>query len=197
MRRSTILMASLGLVACTGARSTAVAPPSPATQPESTTTTTVAFDTANATIRGDVPYPDTSGDDWLRIASELHEFGGWLFEHPTPDLVALWGEPGTPPFEALHSYLVEYADRGWRDLPGGRAEIRSADLQLLSDDGSLAQVLVVDDYDGAVTVDASGTVVKTDEDRPPGASMWKLRKTDEGWRIIEVTHLGPANWVAE
>ncbi len=206
MKQATVLLlaALTFCTACSEAQTTTTAPPSttataaPTTSaPSSTTSTKGPPDTVTSTTENDIPYPDTSGDDWLKIATELEAYGGWLFENPRPELVKRWAVPGTPPYEELHAFLTTYAENGWRDLQGGRAEIRSADLQTMSDDGTLAQVVVVSDYDGALTVDRSGNVVKEDEDRPPRAWSWKLRNTEDGWKLIEVTFLGLAEWEEE
>lgn len=204
MSRSISLLLALGTVAtaCSDTASPVTGAAVSSTASSTTTTTAPAATTSsNPTVHTvpeeEIPYPDMSGDDWDRIVSEVMTFWGWLYENPNPLLVQAASLPGSPAAERFGEVIEEYASNGWHDLPGGRAEYRSAELQTISEDGSLARVLVIDDYDGAVTVDAEGRVVKTDEDRPPGAWAWKLRMTADGWRIIEVMYLGPANWEEE
>ncbi|MGF1666865.1 MAG: hypothetical protein ACFCVC_11415 [Acidimicrobiia bacterium] len=195
-------MVSIGLVvaACSGSAeptvTVATTPPSTTTTTavETTTTTTVATTTTSpapsTTVAPEPPIPDTSGDDWTKIMTELYAFAGWLFQNPDSSLLGYLALPGSEVDLNLGGLLREYEAESWRELPGGGSAIREVALQ--SESGGRAVVLVIDDFDGSVAVDAEGTVVREDEDRPVSGFLWTLELgEDERWRLVAAEPLGP------
>ncbi len=143
MRRGVPVLLVLALVVgcsssgATGSTTTTEAPP---TTVETTTTTQVTTTTVEATttttepptttsVDDTIPYPDNTGTDWFKIVTELEAFGGWLFEHPDPDLSGVHLRTRKPRLRMVAGGIIEeYAAKGWRDLPGGRAEILAAEF---------------------------------------------------------------------
>jgi hypothetical protein len=199
-------MVSVGLLvaACSGAAepeptvATTVPTTTTTTTVETTSTTVAPTTTTTAapatTVAAEPPIPDTSGDDWTKIMTELYELGDWLYEYPDSSLLEYLAVPDSE-FDLNFGALIrQYEADGWSQLPGGESVLREVALQ--SESGGRAVVLVVDDFDGATTVDAAGTVVRVKADRPANAFLWTLeRGGDQRWRIVEVESLGPVEGV--
>ncbi len=207
MRRGVPVLLVLALVVgcssngATGSTTTTTdAPPTTAettTTTQSTTTTveettTTTEPPSTTAVDDTIPYPDNTGTDWFKIVTELEAFGGWLGEHPDPSLIRLIAVESSPIYKGIDQVISEYATSGWRDLPGGRAEILAAEFAAGVVDLGEVQVRVASDYDGATTVDSEGTVVRTTPDEDPKVTTWTLRGSEaEGWRLYSVTYVGP------
>jgi hypothetical protein len=201
-----VIPVGLMVAACSGSAEPAV---TVATTLPSTTTTTTAVETTtttaapttttsaapSTTVAPEPPIPDTSGDDWTKIMTELYALVSWLYQNPDPSLVGALAVPEGMYHTRFSEVIQNYVDNGWRDLPGGHAEVREAVLQ--SKSGGQAVVLVIDDFDGAVTVDAGGSVARETPDRPPHAALYTLQTSEDGWRILAVENLGPVEGVGE
>jgi hypothetical protein len=195
---------AVGVVACSApdavpsSRSTTITAVMTTSTVAETTTTTAAETTTTAvettTTSGGIPYPDTTGDDWFKIVTEIEAFGGWLFENPDEALLSQIVLPGSPWDTLLRSLVTEYVINGWRDLPDGRAQILEVTLQRES--AGAVVLLVVSDFDGATTVDATGVVVEEQADTEPQARVWFLDQQDDGrWLIYDVVPIGPVGGV--
>jgi hypothetical protein len=157
-----------------------------AAMPETTTT-----GVETTTTSGGIPYPDTIGDDWFEIVSEIEAFAGWLFENPDPGLVGEIAEPGSAAATVLLGRIEDYVVNGWRDLPDGRVEIREVTVQSVGSTETV--VLVVSDFDGATTVDASGAIVEEKTDTTPFLHVWYLSLQPDGaWLVTGLEPIGPA-----
>ncbi len=170
----------------TAAATTTVVEPS--TSIDSTTTTTVS----------EIPFPDTTGEDWKRIVTEIVAFIGWLYENPMPELLERVAVPGSPYFERNIETYREYEAKGWRDLPGGRASV--VVVALAAGDPASGSVIlrVASEYDGATTVDGDDQVVREDPGREPLVRTWVLEGSrEEGWRIVDLSTVGPYEGGAE
>ena len=200
-----LMVMAAAVVACTGNSATSTSSvPSTAlttvTTAAETTTSSQATATTTAapatTIAAEPPIPDTTGDDWTRIMTEIYAFIGWLYEHPDVELIEHIAVAGGEFESGFAPIIREYVENDWRDLPGGRADLREATLQ--SESGGQAVVLVIDDFDGATTVDADGSVAKEAPDRLPFAFLTTLQRDDAGrWRVLEIDNLGPVDGVDE
>ncbi|MGF1668631.1 MAG: hypothetical protein ACFCVC_20395 [Acidimicrobiia bacterium] len=127
--------------------------------------------------------------------TELYSLVSWLYQNPTVSVVDALSVPDGMYHTRFSEVIQNYVDNGWRDLPGGHAEVREAILQ--SESGGQAVVLVIDDFDGAVTVDVDGAVARETPDRPPHAALYTLQVNEDGWRILAVENLGPVEGVEE
>jgi hypothetical protein len=187
----------VGLVvaACSGSAepevtvATTVPPTTTTTVVESTTTVAPAA-TTTTTVVSEPPIPDTSGDDWTKIMTELYELANWLYEYPDSSLLEYIVVPGSEADVNFGGVIRQYEADGWSQLPGGGSEIREVALQ--AESGGRAVVLVVSDFDGSTAVDVRGTVVREEEDQPVRATLWTMELgEDQRWRVVEVDQLGP------
>ena len=155
------------------------------TAPTTTVPDTTTLPPSTTTI--DVPLPDATGQDWLHIATELEQFAGWLFENPDPELVSEWAVEGSSAYETLYPLISESFENGWRDLPGGRAEVLNAEFVTGDVESGSAVIEVATHYDGATTVDADGNVVLEEPGRGVATSQWLLAQGSDGrWRVRDI-----------
>ncbi len=167
----------------------ATSTPSPTTTLPATTTTVESV-TSTTVEAAAVPPLRNRGEDFDRITRSLNDFGGWLYEHPNPDLVELTSVPGSPDYEWFQPIIDEYAREGWRDLPGGRSRVVEVEVAQHDGSGNRALVAVLSEYEGSTTVDGEGNVVKEEEGREPTWHLWDLRFSPRhGWRVFEITFL--------
>ncbi len=190
----------LSLVACTPEATTVDStspveiPPTTQTPAETTTTvpdttTTTAAPTTTAVAEAEIPLPDTSGDDWFRIMSELENFAGWLFENPRTDLVNYFVHPGSEAEENFAPTIQERAENQWRTLPGGRAVPVEVAPQSVEPDR--VRLLYVYDFAGATVVDRDGNIVEEVPGTPRQALIVTLAKGDDDrWRLRQSELLG-------
>lgn len=202
-----VVVVSILVAACGGTASTTTLPPAPTTAPPTTAVTTtnpppttVATTTTppttlapTTTISADPPIPDTSGDDWEQIIRDMTDFFYWILENPGPgsaDLLAEIAIPGDLYYEGFFPLFKENEENNWVNLPGGRVDVRSVSLESLQDDGTTAFVLMIGDFDGSITVDENGSVVREFEDEPPQAFLFTLKLVGEEWLISESRVVG-------
>ena len=160
------------------------------------TTTTAEPVTATTTEGPATPELRNRGDDFEQITRSLNTFGGWLYEHPDPELVEFTSVPGSPDYEWFQPIIDEYAREGWRDLPGGRSRVVEVEVAQHDLSENRALVAVLSEYDGSTTVDGDGNVVKEAEGREPTWHLWDLRFSPRhGWRIYEITFLNEGEGV--
>ena len=133
-----LMVMAAAVVACTGnsATSTSSVPstaPTTVTTAVETTTSSQATATTTAapatTIAAEPPIPNTTGDDWTRIMTEIYAFIGWLYQNPDSTLLDQVIVPGSEFDQNLGGVVRQYEADGWRELPGGESELREASLQ--------------------------------------------------------------------
>jgi hypothetical protein len=197
---STIAAVALILGACSQAAepgTTVIVPVSTTTvAPATSSSTTTVVETIttigvpSTTVEEPaIPYPDTSGDDWFKIVSEHYAFGGWLFENPDATLVAVIAVPLSDYESNIAVAVDEYVKNGWSDLPGGSGEVLDVTIERANPDE--ASLIVVDGFNGATTVDATGAIVRTVPARGPSAFRFSLRNLEGAWLIASIEPLGP------
>jgi len=132
-----LMVTAAAVVACTGNSATptssvpSTAPTTVTTAVETTSSQATATTTAApaTTIAAEPPIPNTTGDDWTRIMTEIYAFIGWLYQNPDSTLLDQVIVPGSEFDQNLGGVVRQYEADGWRELPGGESELREASLQ--------------------------------------------------------------------
>ncbi len=153
------------------------------------TTTTLTEPTTSAV---EIPYPDTTGEDWVRILRELRSFVVYMLQNPDPELADAYAVPGLPPHQFYVEVLSSYVAEGTRGLPGAEGEVLEATLVDGSVDAGEVTIRLVWRDNGYTAVDEAGEVVEREEPTGDGVYSVVLHGSPEsGWRLALWTYVGP------